>query len=109
MYLSANTVNSDLEKTDIIVQRIYQHYKGFSVVDEIRDQRIDGVSGGVSGMLDAMQDIGIKHPASWNDLLEDGLEDTPVEVPLSGMESVWIFTKESRSIFHFYRLAVHGS
>ncbi|MGD0031832.1 MULTISPECIES: ATPase, T2SS/T4P/T4SS family [Paenibacillus] len=81
------------EKTDIIVQRIYQHYKGFSVVDEIRDQRIDGVSGGVSGMLDAMQDIGVKHPASWNDLLEDGLEDTPVDVPLSGMESVWIFYK----------------
>lgn len=34
------------EKVEIIVQRIYQNYKGFSVVDEIRDQRIDGVSGG---------------------------------------------------------------
>ena len=37
------------QKRDIIVQRIYQHYKGFSVIDDIRDQRIDGVSGGVSG------------------------------------------------------------
>ncbi|UPK41715.1 ATPase, T2SS/T4P/T4SS family [Paenibacillus pabuli] len=81
------------EKTDIIVQRIYQHYKGFSVVDEIRDQRIDGVSGGVSGMLDAVQDIGLRQPASWNDLLEDGLEDAALEEPLSGMESVWIFYK----------------
>ncbi|KGP79158.1 MULTISPECIES: ATPase, T2SS/T4P/T4SS family [unclassified Paenibacillus] len=81
------------EKTDIIVQRIYQHYKGFSVVDEIRDQRIDGVSGGVSGMLDAVQDMGLRQPASWNDLLEDGLEDAPLEEPLSGMESVWIFYK----------------
>ncbi|XID90455.1 hypothetical protein ACF3MZ_18145 [Paenibacillaceae bacterium WGS1546] len=26
-----------------MVQRIYQHYKGFSVVDELRDMRIDGV------------------------------------------------------------------
>lgn len=49
------------EKTDIIVQRIYQHYKGFSVVDEIRDQRIDGVSGGVSGMLDAVHNMGLQN------------------------------------------------
>ncbi|PJN62437.1 hypothetical protein PAEAM_20000 [Paenibacillus sp. GM1FR] len=81
------------EKTDIIVQRIYQHYKGFSVVDEIRDQRIDGVSGGVSGMLDAVHNMGLRKPASWNDLLDQGLEDDGVEEPLSGMESVWIFYK----------------
>ncbi|MCP1427431.1 pilus assembly protein CpaF [Paenibacillus xylanexedens] len=81
------------EKTDIIVQRIYQHYKGFSVVDEIRDQRIDGVSGGVSGMLDAVHNMGLRKPASWNDLLDQGLEDNAHEEPLSGMESVWIFYK----------------
>jgi len=81
------------EKIDIIVQRIYQHYKGFSVVDEIRDQRIDGVSGGVSGMLDTVHIIGFQKPASWNDLLEHGLEDETHEEPLSGMESVWIFYK----------------
>lgn len=38
------------EKLEIVVQRIYQLYKGFSVIDEIRDQQIDGVSGGVSGI-----------------------------------------------------------
>ncbi|QZN74746.1 ATPase, T2SS/T4P/T4SS family [Paenibacillus sp. DR312] len=81
------------EKTDIIVQRIYQHYKGFSVVDEIRDQRIDGVSGGVSGMLDAVHNMGLRKPASWNDLLDQGLEDDIHVEPLSGMESVWIFYK----------------
>ncbi|WP_405117711.1 ATPase, T2SS/T4P/T4SS family [Paenibacillus sp. FSL H8-0317] len=81
------------EKTDIIVQRIYQHYKGFSVVDEIRDQRIDGVSGGVSGMLDTVHNMGLRKPASWNDLLDQGLEDDAHEEPLSGMESVWIFYK----------------
>ncbi|WP_442604462.1 pilus assembly protein CpaF [Paenibacillus sp. KN14-4R] len=38
------------DKMNIIVQRIYQNYKGFSVIDEIRDMNIDGVSGGVSGI-----------------------------------------------------------
>ena len=30
---------------NIVVQRIYQHYKGYSSIDEIRDMNIDGVSG----------------------------------------------------------------
>ncbi len=38
------------DKLEIIVQRIYQHYKGFSTIDEIRDMNIDGISGGVSGL-----------------------------------------------------------
>jgi pilus assembly protein CpaF len=38
------------DKLNIIVQRIYQQYKGYSSIDEIRDMNIDGVSGGVSGL-----------------------------------------------------------
>ena len=38
------------DKLEIVVQRIYQEYKGYSVVDDIRDMNIDGVSGGVSGI-----------------------------------------------------------
>ena len=38
------------DKLMIVVQRIYQMYKGYSAIDEIRDQNIDGVSGGVSGL-----------------------------------------------------------
>ena len=38
------------DKLAIVVQRIYQHYKGYSTIDEIRDMNIDGVSGGVSGL-----------------------------------------------------------
>ena len=34
----------------MIVQRIYQQYKGFSSIDEVRDMNIDGISGGVSGL-----------------------------------------------------------
>ena len=33
------------DKLNIVVQRIYQHYKGYSSIDEIRDMNIDGVSG----------------------------------------------------------------
>ncbi len=38
------------EKLEVLVQRIYQKYKGYSSIDEIRDMNIDGVSGGVSGL-----------------------------------------------------------
>ncbi len=40
---------SDLEWQSLIVQRIYADYRGLSVVDDIRDMDIDGVSGGVNG------------------------------------------------------------
>jgi len=33
------------DKLNVVVQRIYQHYKGYSSIDEIRDMNIDGVSG----------------------------------------------------------------
>ena len=38
------------DKLNVVVQRIYQKYKGYSSIDEIRDMNIDGVSGGVSGL-----------------------------------------------------------
>lgn len=81
---------SFLEKLDIVVQRIYQEYKGFSVVDEIREQRIDGVSGGVSGIPETgtswqerKGDISIAEPL----LDEDGHTYSHT------WDSVWIFYK----------------
>ena len=38
------------DKLNVVVQRIYQHYKGYSSIDEVRDMNIDGISGGVSGL-----------------------------------------------------------
>ncbi|OXM15545.1 ATPase, T2SS/T4P/T4SS family [Paenibacillus herberti] len=38
------------DKIEIIVQRVYQTYKGLGVIDELRDQNIDGINGGTSGM-----------------------------------------------------------
>lgn len=73
------------DKLAIVVQRIYQHYKGFSVIDDIRDQNIDGVSGGVSGI-----------PPSFLDQVGDMEEyldkNGKINIPMS-YDSVWIFFK----------------
>lgn len=80
------------DKLNIVVQRIYQQYKGFSVVDEIRDQRIDGVSGGVSGMLST--DLPSLNTDGFhiNIPITTDVEDVDPD-PLKSIESVWIFYK----------------
>ena len=50
IYEKEKIVLSFSDKLNIIVQRIYQQYKGYSSIDEVRDMNIDGVSGGVSGL-----------------------------------------------------------
>ena len=50
IYEKEQIVLSFSDKLNVVVQRIYQHYKGYSSIDEIRDMNIDGVSGGVSGL-----------------------------------------------------------
>ncbi len=50
IYEKENITLSFGDKLSVVVQRIYQHYKGYSSIDEIRDMNIDGVSGGVSGL-----------------------------------------------------------
>ncbi|CAM4381119.1 MAG: ATPase, T2SS/T4P/T4SS family [Paenibacillus macerans] len=80
------------EKLDLVVQRIYQAYKGFSVVDELLGQRIDGVSGGVSGIPAHMAAI----PAEGGQEAEkDALRrtDEDGEEVSRSWDSVWIFYK----------------
>ena len=50
IYEKEKIVLSFQDKLEVVVQRIYQHYKGYSSIDEVRDMNIDGVSGGVSGL-----------------------------------------------------------
>ena len=40
-----NIMLAFVDKLNIVVQRIYQQYKGYSSIDEVRDMNIDGVSG----------------------------------------------------------------
>ncbi len=81
------------DKLDVVVQRIYQGYKGYSVIDDIRDMNIDGVSGGVSGI-----------PPSFLDQLA-GLDDyiqqmRDGKIPMS-YDSVWIFFKGKATYLQF--------
>ena len=81
------------DKLEIVVQRVYQGYKGYSVVDDIRDMNIDGVSGGVSGI-----------PPSFLDQvtgMEDYLEQmNGKKMPMS-YDSVWIFYKGKATYLSF--------
>ena len=45
IYEKENISISLADKLAVVVQRIYQHYKGYSSIDEVRDMNIDGVSG----------------------------------------------------------------
>lgn len=72
------------EKLEIVVQRIYQYYKGYSAIDEIRDMNIDGVSGGVSGLPESF----LSQVAQTDgDYLGQVLDN---KVPRS-CDSIWIF------------------
>ena len=81
------------DKLEIVVQRVYQGYKGYSVIDDIRDMNIDGVSGGVSGI-----------PPSFLDQvtgMEDYLEQmNDRKMPMS-YDSVWIFYKGKATYLSF--------
>ncbi len=79
-----NLVLSFSDKLNIVVQRIYQHYKGYSSIDEIRDMNIDGVSGGVSGLPESF----LSQVAQTDgDYLDQVLES---KVPRA-CDSIWIF------------------
>ena len=45
IYETENITLDFKDKLSVVVQRIYQHYKGYSSIDEVRDMNIDGVSG----------------------------------------------------------------
>ena len=44
IYETENLNVSFEDKMNVVVQRIYQKYKGYSSIDEVRDMNIDGVS-----------------------------------------------------------------
>ncbi len=90
--VSADTLSFD-DELEIVVQRIYQGYKGYSVIDDIRDMNIDGVSGGVSGI-----------PPSFLDQIS-GMDEYfeqmgTRKIPMS-YDSVWIFYKGKATYLSF--------
>ena len=73
------------DKLAIVVQRIYQHYKGYSSIDEVRDMNIDGISGGVSGLPESF--LSQVAQTSSGDYLTQVSEH---KVPRA-CDSIWIF------------------
>lgn len=72
------------DKIGILAQRVYQKYKGFGVIDELRDMVVDGVSGGVSG-----------YPADFLDKIET-IDDYKHKLSRGigqAHDSVWLFYK----------------
>ena len=80
------------DKLEIVVQRIYQHYKGYSSIDEIRDMNIDGVSGGVSGLPESFL----------NQVAQTGTTDYMAQVSEHKVpracDSIWIFSKVNQFV-----------
>lgn len=76
------------DKLRVVSQILYSHYKGFGIVDEIRDMAIDGVMGGVSGSSGK-----IKGYKSDQDFLKRAVAKKP-----SNMNSAWILYKGNKKI-----------
>ncbi|MGP1608990.1 MAG: pilus assembly protein CpaF [Clostridium sp.] len=72
------------DKIEVVVQRIYQKYKGYSSIDEVRDMNIDGISGGVSGLPESFLSQVAQTDA---DYLKQAQEQ---KVPRA-CDSIWIF------------------
>ena len=70
------------DKLNVISQRLYQLYKGFGVIDEIRDMRIDGVSGGVSGI-----------PPTFQEEIDITVSLSIVSKLPANFDSIWLFFK----------------
>ena len=73
------------DKLSVVVQRIYQHYKGYSSIDEVRDMNIDGVSGGVSGLPESF----LSQVAQTSDT--DYLTQISEHKVPRACDSIWIF------------------
>lgn len=82
LYKKIKRISKFEDKLNIIVQRIYQKYKGYGVIDEIRDMKIDGISGGVSGI-----------PPTFHEKADFNMEMKSVKALPFSHDSVWIFFK----------------
>lgn len=78
------------DKVRLITNRIYSHYKGFGVIDDIRDMSIDGVSGGVSGL-----------PNRMDNLDDEEIYLRQMQVGKSGLNSIWVMYKGKSIHFSF--------
>ena len=85
IFENENLQLSFTDKLSVVVQRIYQHYKGYSSIDEVRDMNIDGISGGVSGLPESF----LSQVAQTSDA--DYLTQVSEHKVPRACDSIWIF------------------
>ncbi len=85
IYEEENLQLNFTDKLSVVVQRIYQHYKGYSSIDEVRDMNIDGISGGVSGLPESF----LSQVAQTSDA--DYLAQVTEHKVPRACDSIWIF------------------
>lgn len=78
------------DKLRVIVQRVYSGFRGFGVIDDIRDMTIDGVSGGVSGI-----------PPRIENFDDDEKMISSFDSAKSSLNSVWVMYKGKSIHFSF--------
>ena len=84
IYERENIILEFEDKLNVVTQRIYQHYKGYSTIDEVRDMNIDGVSGGVSGLPESFLSQVAQTDGDYLDQIAEH------KVPRA-CDSIWIF------------------
>ena len=84
IYEKEHIVLTFSDKLSVVVQRIYQHYKGYSAIDEVRDMNIDGISGGVSGLPESFLSQVAQTDGDYLNQIEEH------KVPRA-CDSIWIF------------------
>ena len=85
IYEEENLQLNFTDKLSVVVQRLYQHYKGYSSIDEVRDMNIDGISGGVSGLPESF----LSQVAQTSDA--DYLTQVTEHKVPRACDSIWIF------------------
>lgn len=73
----------------LLANKIYRYYKGFGVVDRIRDMAIDGISGGVSGKIN--EEVGNEFKEKLERFFCKEEEQGQREQNYRNYDSVWIF------------------
>lgn len=77
------------EESILLANKIYRYYKGFGVIDRLRDMAIDGISGGVSGKINA--EVSNEFKEKLAGYLEPDRQEEDKEKNYRNYDSVWIF------------------
>ena len=89
IYLKEGIRLSYEEECILLANKIYRYYKGFGVIDRLRDMAIDGISGGVSGKIN--EEISNEFKQKLENYFQNTQGQEQREHNYRNYDSVWIF------------------